>query len=186
MDTADFLARIRNHYVDQFRAFIEQQRVSCQQGAPELKLQLSEQSDLYDRLYCVDFIKNDGVSQIYEFEAENILTFDPIVGTFGKASLSINHLQWDAVAIHHDLDGPPPDQLTQWFRFWFDPEDARHDPDAELSETIHSMLIEPNCISVDFGTASSEAFWEILQLLESAGASRIVVSSSRAEAAASH
>ncbi len=182
MDTADFLARIRNHYVDQFRVFIEQQRLRCQQGASELKLQLSEQSDLFDRLYCVDFIKNDGVRQIYEFQAENILTFDPIVGTLGKASLSINHLQWDAVAIHHDLGGPPPDELAQWFRFWFDAEDARHDPDAELSETIHSMLIEPNRIDIDFGTASPDAFWEVLQLLENAGASRIEVGSSRAEA----
>ncbi|MGF9563371.1 hypothetical protein [Neorhizobium sp. JUb45] len=186
MDTADFLTRIRNHYVDQFRAFMEQQQAACSQGASEVKLQLGEQSELFERLYCVDFIKNDGRHEIVDFQAENVLTFDPIVGTLGKTSLSIKCLQWDDVLIRHDLEGLPPDQLSHWFRFWFDPEDSRRDPNAELSETIHSMLIESNCISVDFGTANSGAFWEILQLLENAGATRIEVSSSRAETTISH
>lgn len=182
MDPADFVTRIRDHYVDQFRAFAQQQRASCAQGASEVKLQLSEQSGLYDRLYCVDFIKNDGAHEIVELQPENILTFDPIAGTIGNASLSIKHLRWDDALIRHDLDDLPPGQLSHWFQLWFDPEDARHDPNAELSEVIHSMLLQPNCISVDFGAARPDAFWDILQLLDDAGAARIDVSSSRAEA----
>lgn len=182
MDPTAFVTRIRDHYVDQFRAFAEQQRASCTRGASEVKLQLSEQSELFDRLYCVDFIKNDGAQEIVELQPENILTFEPIVGTLGKASLSIEHLRWDDVLIRHDVDAIPSDPLSHWFQLWFDPDDARHDPNAELSGIIHSMLLQPHCISIDFGSANPDAFWDILQLLEDAGASRIEVSSSRAEA----
>lgn len=182
MDHAAFVTQIRDHYVDQFRAFAEQQTASCTQGASEVKLQLSEQSGLFDRLYCVDFIKNDGAHEVVELQPASILTFEPIVGTFGKASLSMAHLRWDDVLIRHDLDVVPSDQLSRWFRHWFDLEDVRHNPDAELSGVIHSMLLQPNRISIDFGTADPEAFWDMLRLLENAGASRVEVSSSRAEA----
>ncbi len=182
MDPTAFVAQIRDHYVNQFRAFAEQQRASCTRGASEVKIQLSEQSELFDRLYCVDFIKNDGVQEIVELQPENILTFEPIIGTFGKASLSIEHLRWDDVLIRHDVDAIPCDPLSHWFQLWFDPEDERHDPNAELSGIIHSMLFQAHCVSIDFGSASPDAFWDILQLLEDAGASRIEVSCSRVEA----
>lgn len=186
MDPVSFVARIRDHYVDQFRAFAAQQRASCIQGASEVKLQLSEQSGLFDRLYCVDFIKNDDTSEVVELQPENILTFKAITGAFGKASLLIEHLRWDDVLIQHDLDHLPHDELSRWFQLWFDPQDQRHDAAAEVSGTTHSMLIQPNSISIDFGTADPDAFWDILQLLEGAGAARIQISSSRAEAVGPH
>jgi len=91
-----------------------------------VKFQLNEQSELFDRLYCVDFIKNDGAVEMVEFQPENILTFEPITGTFGDASLAIKHLRWDDVLIRHDLDELPAHQLSNWFQLWFDPKDARH------------------------------------------------------------
>ena len=147
-----------------------------------MKLQLNEQSELFDRLYCVDFTKNDGTHEIVELQPESILTFEPIAGSFGNASLVIKRLRWDDVLIRHNLDELPADLLSNWFQLWFDPSDARHVPGAELSEIIHSMLIQPHCISIDFGTAKPDAFWAILQLLDDAGAAHIEVSSSRAEA----
>jgi hypothetical protein len=54
--------------------------------------------------------------------------------------------------------------------------------DAPLSFVIHSLLIEPGVIDIDFGTAPPEAFWEMLGLLQSAGARTIRISSSRDEA----
>jgi hypothetical protein len=182
MDPTAFVTRIRDHYVDQFRTFAEQQRAGCTRGASEVKLQLSDKSGLFGRLYCVDFIKNDGAQEVVELQPENILTFEPIVGTFGKASLSIEHLRWDDVLIRHDLDALPSDRLSRWFQLWFDPEDALRNPEAELSGIVHSLLVQPNCISIDFGTADPDAFWDMLQLLEDAGASRLEVNSSRADA----
>jgi hypothetical protein len=186
MDPAAFVTRIRDHYVDQFRDFAKQQRASCTVGAAEVKLQLSEQSGLLDRLYCADFIKNDGAQEIVELQSENFLAFEPIAGMFGKASLSIEHLRWDDVLIRHDLEEVPPGPLSRWFQLWFDPDDVRHDPSAELSSVIHSVLLQPNGISIDFGSADPNAFWDMLQLLEEAGATSLEVSSSRAETPDTH
>ena len=158
MDLAALVARIRDHYVDQFRTFVEQQQANCTRGAAEVKLQLGEESGLFDRLYCVDFIKNEASPEIVELQPEYVLSFDPIVGTFDNASLSIQHLRWDDVLIRHDLGSVPADHLSHWFELWFDPEDSRHDPDAEFSEIIHSMLLQPNCVSIYFGTAKPGAF----------------------------
>lgn len=104
---------VRDHYVDQFRAFAEQERANSTTGVSELKLQLREQSGLFRGLYCVDFIKkDDGTHRILELLPENMLAIEPAVGTFGKASLSIEHLQWDDVEIRHDLDAVPSGPLS--------------------------------------------------------------------------
>jgi hypothetical protein len=181
MDSTALIARLRDHYVDQFRRFAERQRASCTKGASEVKLQLGDQSELFDRLYCADFVKNDGKTEIVELHPDNVLTFDPITVSFGEALLSIEHLQWNDVVLYHDSDGLPPEKLSRWFRQWFDPDDQRHDPTADLSGVVHSLLVQPGSVSIDFGTANPEAFWDILELIEGAGAKRIRVSSSSAE-----
>lgn len=180
MDAVAFVAQLRDHYVDQFRSFAEQQRAHCTKGSSEVKLQLGEDSELFDRLYCVDFVKNDGQAEIIELDPERIIAFDPVPGSIGSARLSIEHLRWDDVLLRHDCETLPPVALSAWFRRWFDPDDDRHESTAELSSVIHSMLVRPGTISIDFGTAEPEAFWAMLHLLESAGARSIQVSSSRA------
>jgi hypothetical protein len=90
------------------------------------------------------------------------------------------------VLIRHNLDEVPHEPLSRWFQLWFDPDDVRHDPSAELSDVIHSVLLQPNCISIDFGSADPNAFWDMLDLLEEAGATSLKISSSRAEAPNTH
>jgi hypothetical protein len=180
MDAVAFVAQLRDHYVDQFRGFAEQQRASCAKGSSEVKLRLGEDSELFDRLYCADFVKNDGQAEIIELNPDRALAFSPISGSFGDASLSIEHLRWDDVLLHHDSETLPQQELSRWFQRWFDPEDERQESSAELSRVIHSMLVRPGAVSIDFGTAEPEAFWAMLQLLEGAGARSIQVSSSKA------
>jgi|SRR5258708_26305686 hypothetical protein len=184
MDITDFIARIRDHYVEQFGVFADQQKRSSHRGGSEIKLRFGETSKLFERLYCADFVKTDvdGQNEIIELQLENILTFDTISGSFGAAAYSIEHLRWDDVLVYHDLAELPPAEISWWFRRWFDIDDERHVSQAPLSFVIHSLLIEPGVISIDFGTAPPEAFWEMLGLLQSAGATAIRISSSRDEA----
>ena len=184
MDPTDFIARIRDHYVDQFVAFAAQQGSECAQGASEVKLQLHETSKLFQRLYCVDFLKNDGEPELFELMPDRVLTFEPIAGSIDSTALHIDHLCWDDVEIRHDASAPLLDALDGWFERWFDPEDARQDQEQPVSNVIHSLLVQPGSLSIDFGTAEPEAFWEILDLLAASGAETIRVGGSRAEAAA--
>jgi hypothetical protein len=181
MDASALVPHARDHYVEQFEAFAYMQRRSCEQGASEVKLRLGETSKLFERLYCVDFVKNDGQSEIIELQPKNILRFNKVSGSFGAAALSIEHLRWDDVVIYHDLTALPPDGMSRWFRRWFDPDDERHGHLEPLSRVIHSLLIEPGTLSIDFGTAPPEAFWDMLELVQGTGATAIRISSSRDE-----
>jgi hypothetical protein len=51
-----------------------------------------------------------------------------------------------------------------------------------MGDVIHSLLVEPGTLSVDMGTAASDALWDVLDLLEKAGAQSIRISASRADA----
>jgi hypothetical protein len=181
MDVVTFISHVRDHYIQQFQAFAEEQRRNCTQGAAEVKLQLNE-GDLFQRFYCADFVKNDGERVIVELQPENVLAFEPLSIPFGAASLSIEHLRWDDVLLYHDAAELPPRDLANWFHRWFDPNDERFDRDAPLSNVIHSLLVKPGVLSIDLGSAATEALRDMLELIEAAGATAIRVSSSRQDA----
>jgi hypothetical protein len=176
----DFVNDIREHYLGQFDDFVDQQTRSSSKGASEVKLRLSDESEIYQHLYCVDFIKNDDDEpEVIELQP-NVLTFEPLSGSFGDAALTIEQLRWDDVVIHHDASDPS-DGLAAWFSRWFDPEDLRHDASAKLGNVVHSLLVTPGTLSVDLGTATPDAFWDVLNLLEKAGARTIRIGASRSE-----
>lgn len=182
MDLDHFATRVREHYLEQLRAFVRDQKQSCTQGASEVKLQLSDESEIFHHLYCVDFIKNDGEKpEIVELQPERVLKFEPISGSLGDANLRIDDLRWDDLLIRHDSTGSLGG-IEAWFQQWFDPEDKRYEKDAEFSGVVHSLLVRPGNLSIDLGSAPTAALWALLDLIEQDGAQNIRVSSSRGEA----
>ena len=181
MNPAAFIISIQSHYLDQFRVFVEEQRRNCIQGSAEVKFQIGEESGLFRGLCCVDFIKNDGQVEPAELQPD-FVTFEPISGRLGLAELLIEQLQWNDVVIHHTLAASPLDQIGAWFQHWFDPDDERYVEGAEFGNIIHSLSIRPKALSVDFGTASPDAFWSLLALLEAAGTAGLRISSSQTQA----
>jgi hypothetical protein len=182
MNPEAFVSQIRDHYVEQFRAFVHEQRESSTKGAPEVKLRLSDESELFQHLYCADFIKGDE-PRVVELQPDRFLAFEPVSGSFGSAALAIEHLRWDDVLIRHDAR-EPLERLTDWFGNWFDPEDQRLDQANDLGNVIHSLLVQPGMLSLDMGSAATDALWDVLDILEKAGAKTIRISASRAEAPA--
>lgn len=180
MDPEAFISLVREHYLDQFKDFVEKQRLACDQGAAEVKLALSDSSEVYQRLYCADFIRNDGEPRVIELQPERTLDFDVIDGSFGGAAFVIEHLRWDDVVVHHNAP-EPLGSLADWFVKWFDPEDERHVQGAAVGNVIHSLLVEPSSLSMDLGSAEPDALWEILDLLEVAGATSLRISASSDE-----
>jgi hypothetical protein len=183
MNPVALVASALDHYVKQLVAFAASQSEICARGSPEVKLRLGDHSTLFERLYCVDFLKNDGNTEVVELQADTVISFDPVGGTFGLATVTIEHVRWADVVVYHDAAELSPKDLADWFEQWFDPNDKRHNPGARLSGVIHSLLVEPGAISVDLGSATADAFWDMLGLLERVGAKTIRVSSSRADAA---
>jgi hypothetical protein len=181
MDLDDLAARIREHYLEQLRVFVREQKRGCTQGASEVKLRLSNESEIFQHLCCVDFIKNDGSPEIVELQPDRFLRFEFISGSLGGANLRVEDLRWDDLVIHHDRP-KPLSGINAWFEQWFDPEDKRHDKDAEFSGVIHSLLVRPDRLSIDLGSAPTTALWTLLDLLEQEGAKNIRVTSSEGKA----
>lgn len=173
MEFEDLLSLARDSYVGQFISFIDHQAQAGEPGASEVKLQL-EKSSLYRHYYCVDFLSDTGENRAVELSADEEVTFDPVEVTLGTMAMSVKRLQWDDVVI--DLDGPiDPRDLDEWFEDWFDPDGETFDPDTRFSGNIHSLLIEGQTVSADFGTAPVEALIELLVLIESLGYRKIAI-----------
>lgn len=183
-DAQMFLSRLRDHYVEQLLLFVAEQRRRCAQGAPEVKIELKTESSLLNRLYCADFICNDGEPEIVELQPERVLSFNPIGASLGNADIRFEHVRWDDILIHHNASADFAEPLAAWFEQWFDPDDRRYVAGAELGNIIHSVGVEPRRLTVDLGSATPDSLWELLNLLEKAGATELRISSSRAEAEA--
>lgn len=175
MDLPGLIERVRQHYVEQFEVFIDRQEQDASLGHAEVKFLIPEPTVLFRRFMCVDFVRNDNGVEAVTFEPEHILRFEPVSGSFGAMRLVVEALRWDIVVVHHDLPKAPT--LDSWFQRWFDPDDERHDPSARLGGIIHSLTVEPCCISIDCGTAPSEALRQLLEGIELAGAKRVTINS---------
>jgi hypothetical protein len=181
-DAQIFLSRLRDHYVEQFLLFVAEQRRNSLRGDAEVKVEFEPGTSIFRGLCCADFVRNDVQPEIIHFEPDRVLGFNPISASLGDAELRFEQVRWDDVVIHHDAQGDLSGALGGWFERWFDPDDRRHNPGTELGNVIHSLAVEPEKLSVDFGTAAPDSFWELLNLLEKAGATELRISSSRAEA----
>lgn len=180
MEIEALAERVQEHYLEQFSAFAAEQMQTSTKCASEVKLQLHPESELFQQLYCVDVIKNDP-PELIELQPDRILSFEPFSADLGDAKLRIEHLRWDDVLIYHDARKPLKG-IDYWFAQWFDLEENRLDVGADFSNAIHSLLLQPSQLSVDFGSAPAVAFRELLDLLRKADAKNIRVTSSRAEA----
>jgi hypothetical protein len=170
----NLVIEIRDHYVAQFRAFILHQRSVCHVGSPEVKFELPQGTAAYKQLAVVDFQRNDDGPESIFFEPDGMLVFDPIAGQMGEADLVIEALRWDALVIEHDVPAIG-EAIADWFEKWFDPDEVDHDPEAELTGCVHSVYIVAERLYVDLGTAAAEAFWELLEALVAAKATKIRV-----------
>lgn len=183
MDLTALIARVRDHYIDQFCIFIEHQKREHGGGSAEVKFEIPDHQNLFSGLYCVDFaINRDGHLVVREFAPEHVLAFDPVTVFFGKACLWLESLRWDDVVLRHDHQSLPEQELSHWFQRWFDPDDQRHDPTNELSGVVHSMSVQPGSVEIDFGTADTQALLDMIALMERAGATCLQIASGDAQA----
>lgn len=183
MDAYALVTRIRAHYLVQYLDFLEAQEAEGGQGAAEAKFRLGDSTILFNQMYCVDYVRNEGPGgmRMIEFAPAASLAIPRLEGVMGDTQVSIESFSWDDVEIEHDLAAPPFEALQDWFEHWFDPEERRFDADTQLAHAIHSLMVEPGRFTLDLGTAPEEAFWSLLSLLSLAGARQARVARSPME-----
>lgn len=175
---SDLLDQVRDHYVEQFQAFLLEQGKRLG-GAGEIKLKLSEESQLYLQLYCADFVSGGDEPRVIELHPDRVLQFETASATIGQMEVSLASLSWDSAEFEVTGVNIEAEMLRDWFLKWFDPDDSRSDENAEISGNVHSVLLAENKISVDFGTSPVDAFHELLHLIAEAGATGVRVTNPR-------
>jgi hypothetical protein len=173
----DLVVRVRDHYLEQFWELADQASERGTNGTAELKIGLNGQSEFYKNRYCVDYATNDGEIKVVEFVVDKFLMFDPATFDCGRATLLVDHLRWGDVVIEHDLPDVPADAIEEWFEHWFDPDDAA----MRQTEIIHCLHLTPGMVSMDMGTAPPDALYDMLGLLEKAGARNLRITAESAE-----
>jgi hypothetical protein len=176
LGAVEFIARIRDTYVDQFEAFAEHQVAEGVEGASEIKLELERSDGVLKQLYCADFMMatGDGYEPIL-FQAESQLFFEPFEARVGAIDITFASFGWDGIEIRYESALTAEQILDHWHDYWFDPDDERRDPDAFLSGSIHNVVVFAGGVSVDMGTAPAEAFWDLLEAFDAAGVSRLEI-----------
>jgi len=175
-DVQALVIQIRDHYVAQFRNFVQRQRTFCTTGGPEVKFQITGDTSAFHGLAVVDFMCNDDSPAGVLFQPETVLAFEKLEGRIADTKLTIESLRWDSVVIIHDVPRIY-EAIEDWFIKWFDPDEVHFDDSAELSNCIHAVYISTNELQVDLGTAPADSFWDLLESLSDGKATSIHVSS---------
>lgn len=172
----EFIARVRDTYVDQFRTFAEHQLAGDTDGETEIKLELDQADGVLKSLYCADFMieTEDGFEPIL-FQAEAQLFFEPFEVRIGSIDITFASFGWDGIDIRYESPLTADQILDEWHDYWFDADDERRDLDAFLNGNIHNVVVFPGGVSVDMGTAPAEAFWDLMEAFDAAGVRRLEI-----------
>lgn len=177
MQADEIIEAVRNHYAPQLADFINGQRRKLGHGAGEVKFSWGEGSRYFRNLACIDFAAGGEDQRFIEFGLKKWLSFSPITLNIAKTlTLRIESMRWDDVRLEHDAKSIDEIRLSQWFEFWFDPDEKRYVEGAELGDIIHRLTVESTALEIDLGSSRPDSFWGLVDVLRFSGASRIRVS----------
>lgn len=177
LEFGDLLNLVRDSYITQFSAFVDQQRAGHDNGGPEVKFELTEDSDFFGHAYCADYASPEDGGHVVELSPDEEISFDPLQVSFGEMEMAVTRLAWHDMTFSLPQGAQvAPDRIAPWFETWFDPNEERFDPDTRFSGNIHALTLDADGMNVDFGTAPLDAFIELVELLEAEGCKAVAIS----------
>jgi hypothetical protein len=171
------LQPIREYYLDCFRQGLADARKEFDELASELLLELPhlKYDEYVYRLYRVDIIgKQRGETRIREVNVSEREAADWRHAVPSGVEIA-TPLLW--YGVEFDVRGSeiPENTILSWASRWLDISDDRYDESAEFQEVIHSITppapsVGGFRISVDFGSAPTTAFDQLLEILTGSNA----------------
>ena len=176
MDLDQFLRDMQAAYVMEFKAAYSHQVELRGDISSEVPL---DASLLYGDVFVADFLdRKSEPNTAIEFVPDAEVFRGPATFVDGDLSVEFDSVSWDNMTLSFPPGLIQAANLNSWFNRWLD---VDRDP-GDLSVTsgiIHSVSVTRGGISVDFGTAPSEAAVELLELLRAHGAGDVHVTRSR-------
>jgi len=173
------IASVREDYVDQLIAFIAEERQRDPSAEPGWRLEMP-QSDLFARAYVPDIHVEGPPERMSDLVPRArtgklpFFSFDP-----PGMRVEFDDLWWDDLRIDHNgaYTGP---LISAWFRRWFPAEDKALPRGEGVEGFIHSARVDEKWITLDMGSASARALYELLNVTQKCGATLVHVSATRA------
>lgn len=177
------VSQVREHYINRYLDSLRSFRARYSPAASEVLFEIPRESSYPFRLYRADMASNasEGL-EIQEVNPSTHLGFDVLhVEGPNKSRLLLHPIAWNGVdfRVSRVLDR---EALEAWILRWLDVDDTHEQDLNGLQGVIHSVT-EPEArgeyveFSVDFGSASVEAFEALIEILSSPDAMQIEIRS---------
>lgn len=176
MDIYEIVERQREIYINDLVAFYRNQK----EGARELLLAYNKpEEDEAFRLYRLDYYTQEG--EAIELDSDKYLDFEPIECSLSDMQIQLRPFYWNGCEFI--LTSPPKDitWLTMWIKKRIDIDDVRQEDGSGLQGVIHNVTspnLDSDCnFSVDFGSADTSVFWELVDEIFKAGIKNLRIGS---------
>ena len=164
--------------MEQLLGFIAEERRRDPSAEPGRRLAMP-QSQLFARAYVPDIYVAGPEERMSDLvprpRAGKLPAF-----SFSSPNLTVefDDLWWDDLRIDHNGAYTAP-LISAWFRRWFPAEDGTPPVGEGVEGFIHSAMVDETWITVDMGSSSTKALYELLNVTQKCGATLVQVSAAR-------
>jgi hypothetical protein len=185
-ETLSILAKVRDHYLSNYESALAEYLKQYRPSGPEVLLELPRpERALAFRLYRADMASNvNGQPSMSEVNPNTHLSFQPFRDrTKLGLAFQMHPIVWNGVEFDFAGEIVDTTPIEKWCISWLDVDEVGPKNEVGLLGAIHSVT-PPRTVdgrvhfSVDFGSASLQAFVELLDVLRTMGASDVDISSS--------
>jgi hypothetical protein len=156
---------------------------------PEVRFQMDDPGDRHPvfRQLCVDgaMSANDGDFAAFICEGEAVGERS-VTQDYRGMAVTAHPLRWDEIVMRVEQDPTDAPAFVDWATDWMNLNDRRQPGDDGLSGVVHHIAptrrprflrAAGTDVRVDFGSAPTDALWDLLDRLVEVGAPRVTMSS---------
>jgi hypothetical protein len=180
MDLKEIIQRQRETYLTQLTEFYKTRTT----GAKELLLELNgEEQERIFKLYRLDYYEQvDGQSHPTELAPDTYVSHSPVGYTLGQLNIELNPFYWHGCDFVLDKMTTDIGWLRTWTKKWIGDEDKNPTDSNGFSNVIHNVTrptkVEDEIkFSVDFGTADTDCFMDLIQQMDRQGIKNLRIGS---------
>lgn len=173
MDFREIIKGQRDTYLKQLTKFYSERTT----GAKEILLELNgDEKERVFRLYRLDHYEQvDGEGKPTELGADTYLNHQRTNFNLGQLNIELNPFFWHGCDFILKQGLSDIDWLRSWTKKWIDEEDKNPTDTNGLSGVIHNVTRPTSTtnnetkFSVDFGSADTDSFIELIETIEKQG-----------------
>ena len=186
MTLDELLTKERTQYLATFQLGLDQYKTA--KSAIEIMIQTTaDQNRNLPELYQVNRydllnINAEGKYDLTEFnlEKDSVLKFNEQIYEIAGMKITVSPFVWNGCEF--TVDEKPNFMFESWAKKWIDIEDNKEVPKDSFSNVIHSVTFPKQegskwTTSIDFGTATIEAFKELMTTFSRQGIKHVEVHS---------